>query len=207
LRGILSVFARCDAVQSATPCFAAGRSAVGGQAKPGQGIPAKKLSFALLFMPRQFVIKAVDFFYPPFRRFLPLQTFRYAACGAFNTVMGLVVYDVMLLWILKGRPIDLGFFMFRAHTASLIVACSYTYLMGFLLSKYVVFVDSDLRGRVQLFRYTLTFFFNFLLNFLLLKLLVDLFHWNASLSQKIITAIVILVNYLSQKHFTFRSKG
>lgn len=138
---------------------------------------------------------------------MPLQTFRYAACGAANTVIGLLVYDVMLLWVFRSQNIDLGFFMFRPHTAALVVACSYTYIAGFLLSKYVVFVESSLRGRVQLFRYTLTFFFNFLLNFLLLKLLVDLLHWNPSLSQKIITVVVITVNYLSQKHFTFKSKG
>jgi putative flippase GtrA len=158
-------------------------------------------------MPRQFIIQCIDYFYPPFRRIMPVQTFRYAACGAANTVMGLLVYDVMLLWVLRSQNIDLGFFMFRPHTASLLVACSYTYIAGFLLSKYVVFEQSTLRGRVQLFRYTLTFSFNFLLNFLLLKLLVDVWHWNPSLSQKIITAIVITVNYLSQKHFTFKSKG
>lgn len=138
---------------------------------------------------------------------MPLQTFRYAACGAFNTVMGLLVYDVMLFWVLRSQNIDLGFFMFRPHTASLVVACSYTYIAGFLFSKYVVFEQSNLRGRIQLFRYTLTFSFNFLLNFLLLKLLVDVLDWNPSLSQKIITVIVITVNYLSQKHFTFKSKG
>lgn len=121
--------------------------------------------------------------------------------------MGLLVYDVMLFWVLRSQNIDLGFFMFRPHTASLVVACSYTYIAGFLFSKYVVFEQSNLRGRIQLFRYTLTFSFNFLLNFLLLKLLVDVWHWNPSLSQKIITVIVITVNYLSQKHFTFKSRG
>jgi putative flippase GtrA len=158
-------------------------------------------------MLQQFIIHSIDFFYPPFRRIMPLQTFRYAACGAANTVIGLLVYDVMLFWVLRSQNIDLGFFMFRPHTASLLVACSYTYIAGFLLSKYVVFEQSTLRGRVQLFRYTLTFSFNFLLNFLLLKLLVDAWHWNPSLSQKIITLVVITVNYLSQKHFTFKSKG
>ncbi len=158
-------------------------------------------------MPKQLLTAAIDFFYPPFRRFMPLQTFRYAACGGGNTVFGLTIYAVMHEYVLKGRNLDLGFFAFKPHIASLLIAFCINFITGFFLMKYVVFTDSNLRGRIQLFRYFLSFFVNLILNYFLLKLFVDVLHWHAITSQVLTTCIVIVVSYLSQKHFTFRSEG
>ena len=72
--------------------------------------------------------------------------------------------------------------------------------------KFVVFVDSNLKGRIQLFRYFLSFVFNLTLNYCLLKLFVEVLHWDAILSQFITTCIIVLISYLSQKHFTFKIK-
>ncbi|HCL82631.1 MAG TPA: phenylalanine 4-monooxygenase, partial [Chitinophagaceae bacterium] len=38
-------------------------------------------------MPKKEIIALIDFFYPPFRKFISLQTFRYAACGGANTIL------------------------------------------------------------------------------------------------------------------------
>jgi len=70
-----------------------------------------------------------------------------------------------------------------------------------------VFVDSNLRGRIQLFRYFLSFAFNLVINYGLLKLFVEVLDMNALLSQLITTCIVILISYLSQKHFSFKVKN
>ena len=43
-------------------------------------------------MPKDRIIAFIDFFYPPFRKLMPEQTFRYAACGGANTVLGLTIY-------------------------------------------------------------------------------------------------------------------
>ena len=39
----------------------------------------------------------------------------------------------------------------------------------------------------------------------MLKLLVELWNWNAMLSQVLTITFVIGLSYVSQKHFTFRS--
>jgi putative flippase GtrA len=158
-------------------------------------------------MPRQALIAAIDFFYPPFRRLMPLQTFRYAACGGGNTVLGLTIYVVVHEYVLKAQNLDLGFFAFKPHIAALLIAFCINFVTGFILMKYVVFTDSNLRGRIQLFRYFLSFFVNLVLNYFLLKCFVEWWHWHAVLSQLLTTAIVVCVSYLSQKHFTFRSQG
>ena len=37
---------------------------------------------------RDFILPVIDFFYPPFRGLMNLQTFRYAASGGGNTLLG-----------------------------------------------------------------------------------------------------------------------
>ncbi len=153
------------------------------------------------------IIGFIDLFYPPFRKMMPEQTFRYAVCGGVNTVLGLCIYYVSYLYILKKENLNLGFFAFKPHIAALFISFCINFVVGFILMKFVVFVDSNLKGRIQLIRYFLSFAFNLVLNYLLLKLFVDLLHLNVLASQFITTCIVVAVSYLSQKHFTFKVKS
>ncbi len=157
-------------------------------------------------MPKDKIIAFIDFFYPPFKKLMPEQTFRYAACGGGNTLLGIAVFFVFHEYVFKGKMFDFGFYAMKAHTASNIVSFVVTLLVGFILMKYVVFVDSNLKGRIQLFRYTVTSVINLIISTLLLKLFVEQLGLNAIVAQLITTAIVIVIAYLSQKHFTFRIK-
>ncbi|MGB4844121.1 MAG: GtrA family protein [Ferruginibacter sp.] len=157
-------------------------------------------------MPKNRIISFIDFFYPPFRKLMPEQTFRYAVCGGGNTVLGLLIYFISYQFIFEKQNFDFGFFAFKPHIAALFVSFCINFVVGFVLMKFVVFVDSNLKGRIQLFRYFLSFAFNLVLNYLLLKLFVEVLFMNALLSQFITTCIVVTISYLSQKHFSFRVK-
>ena len=157
-------------------------------------------------MPKDRIIAFIDFFYPPFRKLMPEQTFRYAVCGGSNTVLGLAIYFISYQYIFKKENFDFGFFAFKPHIAALFVSFCINFIVGFLLMKFVVFVDSNLRGRIQLLRYFLAFSINLVLNYLLLKLFVEVFFMPVLLSQFITTGIVITVSYLSQRHFSFKVK-
>ena len=148
----------------------------------------------------------LDFFYPPFQKIMPIQTFRYAACGGMNTLLGLAVYFTGYLFIFAQKNFDFGFFAFKPHIASMFLSFCFSFTLGFLLNKYVVFTGSNLKGRIQLFRYFLSFSFSLVINYLLLKLLVEIFLWNALLSQVITTCIIITISYLTQKRFSFKEK-
>lgn len=158
-------------------------------------------------MPKDKIIAFIDFFYPPFRKLMPEQTFRYAVCGGANTVLGLLIYFISYQYVLKKENLDLGFFAFKPHIAALFISFCINFVVGFILMKFVVFVDSNLRGRIQLVRYFLSFAFNLVLNYLLLKLFVELLFMNALLSQLITTIVVVTISYLSQKHFSFKVKN
>lgn len=157
-------------------------------------------------MPKDKIISLIDFFYPPFKKLMPLQTFRYAACGGGNTLLGIAVFFVFHEYVFKGKIFYFKFYALEAHTASNIISFIITLLVGFLLMKYVVFVDSNLKGRIQLFRYTVSSIISLIISTLLLKLFVERFGMNAIVAQLITTVIVIVIAYLSQKHFTFKIK-
>ena len=157
-------------------------------------------------MPKDKIISLIDFFYPPFRKFMPLQTFRYAACGGANTVLGLALFKILLVFVFKGENVELGFYTLKPHNAALFISFCVNFVVGFILMKYVVFVASNLKGRIQLFRYLLSFVFNLALNYFILKVFVEVFGWWPFLSQCLTTVIIVTISYLSQKHFTFRTK-
>jgi putative flippase GtrA len=160
-----------------------------------------------LYSARDLIIPIIDFFHPPFRRLMDIQTFRYAACGGSNVLLGLVIYAVTYKYILREENLHFGFYAFKPHVAALFISSVVNFLVGFLLMKYVVFVNSAVKGRVQLFRYFTVFLFNLMLNYVLLKVLVERLRISAILSQIVTTAIVILVAYLMQKHYTFKVAG
>lgn len=121
-----------------------------------------------------------------------------------NTVLGLLVYYLSYHFIFDKVNFNLGIMVFKAHMAALFLSGTFSFCFGFIINKFVVFVESNLRGRVQLFRYFLSFAFNITLNYFMLKLLVESFQWDAFLSQLITTFFVILASFITQKYFTFK---
>ncbi len=153
---------------------------------------------------RNFILPAIDFFYPLLKRWLPLQTFRYLVSGLSNTALGLAVFYVSYHYIFKTENFHFGFYAFESYTAALIISFTASFLYGFFLMKYVVFDDSKIRGSVQLFRYLLVCLFNFVLNWALLKLAVEIGHIYPTFAQMGTTFVVILSGYLAQRYFSFR---
>ena len=153
---------------------------------------------------RDLILPVIDFFYPPFRRIMNLQTFRYAVCGAANTFFGFVAYYVSFKFILREGDLDIGFYAFKGHIAALFISFCCSFPVGFFLSKYVVFSDSNMKGRVQLFRYFMICMFNLALNYILLKVFVETLHIYPTIAQVLTISIVILFSYLAQRHFSFK---
>jgi putative flippase GtrA len=154
---------------------------------------------------RDIILPIIDFFYPPFRRLMNLQTFRYATAGMGNTLLGFAVYFVSFRYILQERDLHFSFYAFKAHVAALFMSFLVSFPVGFFLSKYVVFNDSVIKGRVQLFRYLMICMFNLLLNYILLKIFVEYFKVYPVIAQIMTTCIVIVFSYLAQRHFSFKA--
>ena len=155
-------------------------------------------------MVKRSIISLIDFFYPPFKRLMPLNTFRYAACGGANVVLDISLFFILYNFVFKKQIVQLGFIAFQPHIAAFLFSFLITFPIGFLMSKYIVWTDSNIRGHVQLFRYFVIVMINLLLNYFFIKLFVEYFHVYPTIAKMITTVIVIIFSYLSQKHYTFK---
>jgi len=152
------------------------------------------------------ILAFIDFFYPLMRRFMPLQTFRYAVCGGTNVVLDLGLFFISFHFILHKEILDLGFMVLKPYNAALVMAFLITFPTGFLMSKYIVWTESTLSGRVQLFRYFLLVMTNFFLNYVMMKFFIEYLHFFPTLAKILTIIIVVFYSYTSQKYFTFREK-
>lgn len=134
-----------------------------------------------------------------------IQTFRYAASGGGNTLLGLIVYYIAFKYIFAEKVFHFGFFAFEGHNAALFLSFCVTFPVGFFMSKYVVFNDSNMKGRIQLFRYLLVCLFNLFINYLLLKIMVEKFYVYPIFAQIITICIVIMFSYVAQRNFSFKA--
>ncbi len=154
---------------------------------------------------RKAIVAVLDVFYPLFRRFMPLQTYHYAACGGSNTLLGLILFSLSYDHLFHGEVVHFGGIALEPHNAALGLSFLVTFPIGFYLSMYVVFQGSYLRRRVQLFRYFLVALGCIFLNYFGLRFFILLLGWDPILSQILNTVIVVMFSYFSQRYFSFRS--
>lgn len=148
----------------------------------------------------------LDFFYPIFRPFLPLRTYRYLACGGSVTLLGLLVYFISYNFLLEPgiMYVHLGPLTLTRYIAAYIISFCVSFPTGFFLSKFVVFSDSYLKGRVQLFRYGALQVLNVLLNWALLHLFAGYLGFWATPSQALTGAILAVFSYFFQRYISFK---
>ena len=156
---------------------------------------------------RDFILPIIDFFYPPFQKVMNKLTFRYAACGAANTTLDIFLFFISYNFIFKKQLVELPFVTISPYIAAFMLSFVFTFPIGFMLSRYVVFQGSTTTGRSQLFRYFLTVLGSILLNYIFLKLFVEKFHLYPTVAKIITTFIVIAFSYISQSYFTFKVKS
>src|SRR5689334_18736218 len=104
---------------------------------------------------KEAIFSVLDIFYPLFKRFMPLQTYHYAACGGSNTLLGIILYYISYNFILHKQLVHLGPITISPHIMALFLSTAITLPIGFYLSMFVVFQGSYLRRRIQFFRYFL----------------------------------------------------
>jgi putative flippase GtrA len=103
------------------------------------------------------------------------------------------------------QNVEVGFITISPHIAAFLLVFPITFCTGFLLAKYITFTASELRGRIQLFRYGVTVAGSIFLNYVFLKFFVEIAGLYATLSKVIATVIVVIYSYILQRHFSFRT--
>ena len=174
-----------------------------------------RLAFAaakvqLFFEMSKFITKIIDFFYHPFEKWMSRQLFRYAACGGGNMVLDWVLYFLIYNFVIGHQLVYIRLtsdyeFCLTPHIATLCIVFPITLLTGFWLQKYVTFTASQLNGWRQLGRYIVIVAVNLAINYFGLKLCVETFGWYPTPSKMAITVLTVIISYLGQKYYTFRT--
>jgi putative flippase GtrA len=159
----------------------------------------------LLATTRNIILSVIDFFHPLFSRWIDKQTFRYLACGGSNAILDILVYFISYNFILQKQAVHIGDLMaISPHIAAFMMSFTISFPLGFFLSKYVVFTESNLKGRVQLFRYVLLVGTCIVLNYVFMKFFVEWCHFFPTASRVLTTGLVAIFSYISQRNFTFK---
>lgn len=152
------------------------------------------------------MIFVIDQFYFLFKRFMPLQTYRYAVCGGSNLLLDAVLYFVFYHFVLQKENIDVYFAVISPHIASLFFVFPITLTTGFLLNKYITFQSSNLPGRIQFVRYISVALGALLLSYLCMKLFVDGMGVYPTPARIITIAISVVYSYILQSKFSFKER-
>ena len=162
----------------------------------------------------QIITKIIDFFYIPFKKWMPEQLFRYAACGGGNLVLDWVLYFLIYNFVIGHELVNLQFTIYNLqfaqaitpHIATLCIVFPITLLTGFWLQKYVTFTGSTLHGARQLARYISIVAINLAINYFGLKLCVEGWGWYPTPSKMVITTMTVVISYFGNKYYSFRVK-
>ena len=150
--------------------------------------------------------KILDFFYPLVKRMLDKTTYYYAACGSGNLVLSWFLFFIFFQFVFQKKVFYIEWinYSLSAYTLSSFLCFIIAFTIGFLLMKYVVFTKSELKGRIQLFRYALSSLVTWLAHWVILKLFIEWLGFYPSIANVISSCIVVLISYLLQKKFTFK---
>lgn len=149
----------------------------------------------------------IDFFYFDFLKFISITTFRYIVCGCTTLAVGFVAYLISFYFLLKGENIQVPYYTLSPHVASQLFSFAVSFPTGFFLNRLIVFTESELRGRVQLFRYTISVMSSLLMSIFFIKLFVDICKLNETVAKILTDIAVTLYSYFVQHYFTFKVKN
>ena len=146
--------------------------------------------------------KVLDFFYPLVKRMLDKTTYYYAACGSGNLVLSWFLFFIFFQFVFQKKVFYIEWinYSLSAYTLSSFLCFIIAFTIGFLLMKYVVFTKSELKGRIQLFRYALSSLITWLAHWLILKTFIEMLHIYPSIANITSSCIVVLISYLIQKN-------
>jgi putative flippase GtrA len=144
-------------------------------------------------------------FYPMFKRAMSFPVFTYLSVGASNTLFNIILF-IITFKLFENNNNVLSSFALEIAT---IISFATTVITGFWLNKNFVFNNSNNEKeivRVQFIKYFLVSLQGQFSDYIITKTLVVFLLMNETVAYIISTIIMLCVNYLLQKHFTFKSK-
>ena len=142
------------------------------------------------------------------KRILNNRVVRYIFSAGMATGVDVVVYFLSFNFLFYKNDLNVAEWLtVSAPTASLAISYSCGLVTNFLITKYLVFTKSDLKGIHQLMRYILVAVLILLLNYLLMSFLIKEMEWYPTIA-RICSALTIgFLSFIIHKFYSFRSTG
>ncbi|MDP4797283.1 MAG: GtrA family protein [Crocinitomicaceae bacterium] len=153
---------------------------------------------------KNLLLKLIDSFYFLFKKFRPLKTYRYAVCGGGNLVLDTILYYICFHYIFAKQDVDLSLVVLSPHIASLFFVFPITFVVGFLLNRFIVFPESNIPAWTQLSRYLGVGLIALLISYVTMKFLVDGLGFYPTPSKVLSIGVTIIFSYLMQSKFSFK---
>jgi putative flippase GtrA len=142
------------------------------------------------------------------KRIIDNKVVRYFFSAGTATIVDVMVYFVTFNFILQKQDIPfIKPLVITAPIASLVISYSCGLMTNFIITKYMVFTDSILRGRHQLMRYILVALVILVLNYLLMKFLIHILHWYPTVSRIFSALSIGVLSFIFHKFYSFKGAG
>lgn len=141
-------------------------------------------------------------------RLVQNKLFRYFISAGLATWVDIMVYFMAYNYLYQKTDISVfNLFTVSAATASLFLSYTMGLLTNFLMTRYLVFGDSELEFHKQLFRYVLVALLVLALNWVLMRVLIREFDWWPTLARATSALCIGLLSFVIHKTFSFRMTG
>lgn len=135
---------------------------------------------------------------------MPLKTYRYAVCGGGNLVLDTILYYICFHYVFAKQDVDLSLVVLSPHIASLFFVFPITFVVGFLLNRFIVFPESNIPAWTKLSRYLGVGLIALLISYVTMKFLVDGLGFYPTPSKVLSIGVTIIFSYLMQSKFSFK---
>jgi len=139
------------------------------------------------------------------RSILENKIVRYFFSAGIATGVDVMVYFLAFNFIYEKQ--DIHFFnlvTLSAPTGSLILSYTCGLVTNFLITKYLVFTESDLRGIHQLARYIVVALLILILNYFFMSFLIKGLGWFPTISRVISALTIGLLSFVIHKFYSFK---
>ena len=122
-------------------------------------------------------------------------------------MLNIALFHITYFHILQKNNLHLfGNVTIDVNVMAWIAAFSITFPVGFILSRHVVFPESNLHGKVQLFRYAIVTIIFIILNYILIKLFEEYMPFvHPTIRIVFVGVIIAALSFVSQRIYTFKT--
>src|SRR4051812_30708829 len=134
--------------------------------------------------------------------FIKSKVVRYFLSAGVATMVDISMYFIAFNYIYQKNDILLfSHFTIAAATASLLLSYTTGLITNFIITKFLVFHESDLETHKQLFRYILVALVILALNYILMRFLIRNLEWYPTIARAFSAITIGLLSFIIHKTF------